>query len=97
MKEILVVANLALVFGGNWLQSMKTLEKEKNNKRGLTYHKATPRFQEDVRKYSKLYKQYDAEYCRQGINPKLPHYASRIRAAYEIGGVSMIFRRLFID
>lgn len=30
-------------------------------------------------------------------NPKLPHYASRIRAAYEIGGVSMIFRRLFID
>ena len=34
MKEILAVANLALVFGGNWLQSMKTLEKEKNNKRG---------------------------------------------------------------
>ncbi len=34
MKEILVVANLALVFSGNWLQSMKALEKEKNNKRG---------------------------------------------------------------
>lgn len=34
MKEILVVANLASSFGGNWLQSMKTLEKEKNNKRG---------------------------------------------------------------
>lgn len=34
MKEILVVANLALALGGNWLQSMKALEKEKNNKRG---------------------------------------------------------------
>ena len=52
---------------------------------------------EDVRKYSKLYKKYDAEYRRKGMNSKLSHYASRIRAAYEIGGISMIFRRLFID
>lgn len=34
MKQILIVANLASSFGGNWLQSMKALEKEKNNKRG---------------------------------------------------------------
>lgn len=30
MKEILVVANLASSFGGNWLQSMKALEKNKD-------------------------------------------------------------------
>lgn len=52
---------------------------------------------EDERNYSKLYKKYDAEFRENGMNPKVSHYASRIRAAYEIGGISMIFRRLFID
>lgn len=49
------------------------------------------------RNYSRLYQRYDAEYRGNGIHPKLSHYASRLRAAYEIGGISMIFRRLFID
>ncbi|MEE1349140.1 MAG: glycosyltransferase [Dialister hominis] len=61
------------------------------------HHFAASWLPEDVRNYSKLYKKYDAEYRGNGMNPKLSHYVSRIRAAYEIGGISMIFRRLFID
>lgn len=61
------------------------------------HHFAASWLPEDERNYSRLYKKYDAEFRRNGMNPKLSHYASRIRAAYEIGGISMIFRRLFID
>lgn len=61
------------------------------------HHFAASWLPEDVRNYSKLYKKYDAEYRGNGMNPKLSRYVSRIRAAYEIGGISMIFRRLFID
>ena len=95
-----------LVFGHNMVLlpfdylCAKDLDTEEICKTSNTYtihHFAASWLPEDEKNYSRLYKKYDAEFRRNGMNPKLSHYASRIRAAYEIGGISMIFRRLFID
>ena len=78
----------------------KDLDTEEICKTSNTYtihHFAASWLPEDGRNYSRLYKKYDADFRRNGMNPKLSYYASRIRAAYEIGGISMIFRRFFID
>ena len=95
-----------LVFGHNMVllpfdylcaKDLDTGEICKTSNTYTIHHFAASWLPEDERNYSRLYKKYDAEFRRNGMNPKLSHYASRIRAAYEIGGISMILRRLFID
>lgn len=95
-----------LVFGHNMVllpfdylcaKDLDTGEICKTSNTYTIHHFAASWLPEDERNYSRLYKKYDADFRRNGMNPKLSHYASRIRAAYEIGGISMIFRRLFID
>lgn len=95
-----------LVFGHNMVllpfdylcaKDLDTGEICKTSNTYTIHHFAASWLPEDERNYSRLYKKYDFEFRRNGMNPKLSHYASRIRAAYEIGGISMILRRLFID
>lgn len=95
-----------LVFGHNMVllpfdylcaKDLDTGEICKTSNTYTIHHFAASWLPEDERNYSRLYQKYDADFRRNGMNPKLSHYASRIRAAYEIGGISMIFRRLFID
>ena len=95
-----------LVFGHNMVllpfdylcaKDLDTGEICKTSNTYTIHHFAASWLPEDERNYSRLYKKYDFEFRRNGMNPKLSHYASRIRAAYEIGGISMILKRLFID
>lgn len=95
-----------LMFGHNMVllpfdylcaKDLDTGETCKTSNTYTIHHFAASWLPEDERNYSRLYKKYDFEFRRNGMNPKLSHYASRIRAAYEIGGISMILRRLFID
>ncbi len=97
-QKLLFGHNMALLpFDYLCAKDLDTGEICKTSNTYTIHHFAASWLPEDERNYSRLYKKYDADFRRNGMNPKLSHYASRIRAAYEIGGISMIFRRLFID
>lgn len=97
-QKLLFGHNMALLpFDYLCAKDLDTGEICKTSNTYTIHHFAASWLPEDERNYSRLYKKYDADFRRNGMNPKLSHYASRTRAAYEIGGISMIFRRLFID